>query len=57
MLKPKKSTAVVLVGGNTYTLTVANVPTPNVAKGQWGQVRVTCGDSTVEKGGLAASNE
>lgn len=31
--KTNKSTAVYLVGGNTYTLTLANVPTPSVGKG------------------------
>lgn len=31
--KTNKSTPVYLVGGNTYTLTLANVPTPTAGKG------------------------
>lgn len=50
-----KKTANYLVGGATYTLTLANVPTPRTATGQWGQVRVTVGGSAAGKGGLAAS--
>lgn len=51
------STANWLQLGAAYTLTLANVPTPNTASGQWGQVKVTVGGAAATKGGLATSHD
>jgi hypothetical protein len=40
-----------LVKNTNYTVTLANVPTPVGATGQWGQVRVSVGERA--KGGMA----